>query len=267
MPKPLTYRALACPQLLAALAVGMLSGCGMVAQNQNVRGTQMYQQGNYTGAIQQYQQAIANNPQSPDGYYNSAAIAHMMGMQSRDPNKLAQAEQLYNQCLNYDPNHVDAHRGLAVLLTDTSRSADAFTLLKNWTLTSPTNSEARVELARLYEEFGDTRNAEMNLQQALQLDIRNSRAHAALGRIKEQTGDIQQAITNYQRAYSLNPNQPQVTQRLMALSGQSQATSPTNAAGYNFPGLASAFGGNSSPNLGLPPSNQSATRPKADLRY
>lgn len=260
---PRTYLHL---QLASALVLAVFSGCGMAAQNQNVQGTRLFQQGNYSGAIQKYQQAISTNPQNPDGYYNSAAIAHMMGMQSRDPNKLAQAEQLYNQCLNYDPNHVDAHRGLAVLLTDTSRSAEAFTLLKNWTITSPTSSDARVELARLYEEFGDARNAEANLQQALQMDVRNARAHAALGRIKEQTGDIQQAIMNYQRAYSLNPNQPQIAQRLMALSGQSQNLG-NPAGGYNAGGLASIFGGGGNNNLSLPPSNQSATRPKADLRY
>ena len=147
------------------------------------------------------------------------------------------------------------------MLTETNRSDKALNLLRNWATTSPTNADARVELARLYEEFGDPRTAEQHLLQAITLDVNNSRGHAALGRIKEQLGDMQQAVVNYQRAYSLNRNQPQIAERIALLTGQSRGTgfgtSPAQLPGFNSPGGGFA-------NL---PSNQTASRPRADLRY
>src|SRR5438132_7991262 len=158
-----------------------------------------------------------------------------MGLANRDQNVLTQAESLYNQCLNLRPDHVDCHRGLAVLLCETGRSDKGFTLLRNWTIQSPQNADARVELARLYEESADPRSAETALNEALALDMRNWRAHAALGRLKEQAGDFPQALQNYQLAYSLNRFQPELQQHIAALQSrvspaQAGVTPPINPA-------------------------------------
>ena len=40
---------------------------------------------------------------------------------------------------------------LAVLLAETGRQDQAFTLLKNWASTDPKSADARIELARLYQ--------------------------------------------------------------------------------------------------------------------
>ena len=133
---------------------------------------------------------------------------------------MVQAEALYNECLDRDPNHVACHRGLAVLLTETNRKNQAFTLLQNWTVRSPNLAEARIELGRLYEEYGDVKTAEGQLQQALQLDVNNARANAALGELRMKQGDYQQALINYQRAYTLNKSQPGVAERVALLQRQ-----------------------------------------------
>lgn len=213
---------------LAVLGLLLLcgsSGCRLWSRNRNVDGVRYYQQGQYPVALQRFEQARQANPKNADAYYNLAAVMHRTGLQNRDPNQLAQAEANYNLCLDYNKDHVDCHRGLAVLLTETGRVPEAFRLLQNWTTTSPSSSDARVELARLYEEYGDPRTAELQLQQALQLNLNNPRAHAALGRIKEQTGDYPQALSNYQRSYTLNTFQPELANRI-ALLKQRVGTTP-----------------------------------------
>ncbi|MEX2174272.1 MAG: tetratricopeptide repeat protein [Pirellulaceae bacterium] len=219
-----------------ALLVGLTcaaAGCRAVSTGRNVDGVRYFQQGQYPVAIQRFDSALTIDPKNPDSYYNKAAVMHRMGLQSRDQNLLTQAESLYNQGLDYNPNHVDAHRGLAVLLTETGRVPEAFTLLKNWATTSPQSAEARVELARLYEEYGDPRSAEFYLNESLALDARNWRAHAALGRLKEQSGDVAQAVQNYERAYNINRFQPQLEQRITDLRNRAPAlpasTSPTTS--------------------------------------
>ncbi len=200
----------------------------MAADGQNLQGVRMYQQGQYEAAMQQFQTAIATNPSSPDAYYNMAATLHRMGVAKNDQNLLTQAETAYNQCLDFDPEHEDCHRGLAVLLAETGRSDKAFALLKNWAVRSPNNADARIELARLYEEFGDPETAKIQLTEAIHIDQNNARAWSALGRLREQTGDYTQALANYQRSYSLNRFQPEIAERIATLnatvSGQAGPT-------------------------------------------
>jgi tetratricopeptide (TPR) repeat protein len=207
------------------------SGCRMVSTGRNVDGVRYFQQGQYPVALQRFDAAMTIDPRNPDTYYNKGAIYHRTGLVNRDQNSLTQAESLYQQCLAYNPNHVDCHRGLAVLLTETGRVDQAFTLLKNWVGRSPQNAEARVELARLYEEYGDPRSAELALNDALAVDMGNWRAHAALGRLRESSGQLAQALQNYERALAINRFQPQLEQRIADLRGRvspisSPATSP-----------------------------------------
>jgi tetratricopeptide (TPR) repeat protein len=225
---------MAAPNLSHWIAIGICAalplslGCGLAARGQNIHGVQAYQQGNFPVAMQRFQYAQQADPQNPDAYYNQAALLHKQGLQNRDTVALSQAESLYNTCLLYNRNHVDCHRGLAVLLTETSRTQQAFSLLTKWASDNPNSADARVELARLSEEIGDQRNAETYLTDALRLDMGNWRAHAALGRQRELQGRYAEAKQNYERAQYYNPTQPQLASKIQELSSR--------LAQNNFPG-------------------------------
>lgn len=224
---------------LCVAVLGGALGCGSVPSAATTDGIKLYQQGQYSAAIPQFQNAVAASPQNPDAYYNLAASYHRLGVQQKDNQLLGQAESLYNQCLDRDENHVDCHRGLAVLLVETNRSDRAFNLLRNWSQRNPKSADARVELARLYDEFGDVESAKVQLQQALQLDQNNARAWAALGNLREKSGDSAQALANYQRSLQLNANQPAVAQRAAALQAKVGTwTSLNTAPGGTVPGFA-----------------------------
>jgi tetratricopeptide (TPR) repeat protein len=195
-------------------------GCNALPNTNNVAGVRLYQQGQYAAAMQQFQQALLAEPRNADAYYNLAASYHRVGTAQQDRQSLSQAENLYNQCLDRDENHTDCHRGLAVLLVETERSDRAFALMQNWAARNPRSSEARVELARLYEEFGDAETAKTNLQTAVQLDQANARAWAALGRLRERAGDAAQALANYQRSLQLNRQQPALAERVAFLQSR-----------------------------------------------
>src|SRR2546423_5800533 len=138
---------------LALLAVACsAAGCRMVAQGRNVDGVRYFQQGQYPVAIQRFDSALTIDPQNPDSYYNKAAVYHRTGLANRDQNVLTQAESLYNQCLNLSPDHIDCHRGLAVLLCETGPGDKAVTLMRNWTWQSPPKAEAPLGPGRPYEK-------------------------------------------------------------------------------------------------------------------
>jgi tetratricopeptide (TPR) repeat protein len=199
-------------------------GCHWAASSQNSTGATLYQQGQYSAALQHFQKAIATDPNNADGYYNLAATNHRLGMQRNDQAMLAQAESLYNQCLDHDPNHVECHRGLAVLLVDTGRPDRAFALMKNWAAQNPGFAEPPVELARLYEEVNDPQAALKYLEDAVQKDPNNARAWLALGLLREKSGDYTQAVQNYQRSLAINSNQPMAAERVATLNHQLSAT-------------------------------------------
>jgi tetratricopeptide (TPR) repeat protein len=208
--------ALTVPLITATILTA--TGCGLVATGHNTAGVRLYQQGQYYAAMERFQHAMAADPQDADAYYNLAATVHHLGKGSQNDSFLEQAETLYNQCLDRDPDHTECYRGLAVLLGDTDRPDRAFVLLENWALRSPQNADPRIELARLYEERQDKKAAETQLQQALQLDQTNPRAWTALASLREAEGDYQQALANYERAYSLNNLQPAIGNRIAALN-------------------------------------------------
>ena len=203
--------------VLTGLCSVWLIGCGVAARSHNAQGVRLYQQGQHQAAMQKFQQGINRSPNGADGYYNLAATYHQLGKRNGDQSMLSQAETLYNQSLQYDPVHSDAYRGLAVLLVDTGRPESAFRLLKGWTIRQPHIADSKVELARLYEEFGDKEMSKRHLEEAIASDTNNARAWAALAKLREESGDFSQALVNYQRSYQINGMQTQVAARIAAL--------------------------------------------------
>lgn len=226
--------------LLGSSLLCLVAGCSVSAQGRNVDGVRNYQSGNFQGAIHKFQQALAADPGNADAYYNLGATYYALGKQRQDPQLMNQAEGLYHQCLDLSADHVECHRGLAALLVDTNRPESAFTLVQRWAGRSPQLPEARIELARLHEEFGDRDNAVRHLTDALHLDSQNPRAWTALGRLREQQGQLAQALSDYQQAYQLNQFQPGLSQRIaqlqQGLAGGTGAGSATQL--VNVPPLA-----------------------------
>jgi len=208
--------------LLLALLLAPLAGCSsMVARGQNAEGVKLYQQAQYDAALQRFREATFAQPKNADGYYNVAATYHRTGLIEDRQVDLDQAESYYRLCLDYEPNHGDCYRGLAVLLAQRGRSEEAFRLLEGWVDHEPTRPDARIELARLCDEFGKRPEAKEHLIDALRIDPNSPRALAALGKIREDTGEHSQALRNYQLSLK-GKFQPQVASRVAVLQ-----TAPT----------------------------------------
>ncbi len=102
--KKLVIRSQMSPILTVVAAMVLLSsGCHWAASGQNANGARLYQQGQYTAAMQEFQKAINTDPKNADGYYNLAATTHRLAVQRNDSGLMQEAENLYNQCLDYSP--------------------------------------------------------------------------------------------------------------------------------------------------------------------
>ena len=146
--------------IVSILGLCLLSlGCNLGAQQSNIVGSQAFQNGNYLQALSRFQQSLAQNPNNPDANYNLAAIFYSMGKQQRNPQYFAQAEQLYRKAISLNGEHSEAHRGLTALLVETGREQHAFDLLDGWKQRMPNSAEPLIEIARLYQEYGDNQHA------------------------------------------------------------------------------------------------------------
>jgi tetratricopeptide (TPR) repeat protein len=203
----------------------LLPGCGsFTAASKNADGVRLYQQGQIQPAIESFQQAANLDPDSPDANYNLGRAYHRIAAMSNDPKAADQAEQFYQMAIDRDPNHVEANRALAVFYVEQGQSNKAFGLLEDWSMRQPDLADARIELARLHEEFGDKDAAKEQLLEALSIDHENPRTRAALGRLREEAGEYAQAMKNYSKSLEHDQFQPEVASRLTAL--QSAVTPP-----------------------------------------
>ncbi|MEN6366820.1 MAG: tetratricopeptide repeat protein [Thermoguttaceae bacterium] len=208
-----------------ALTLG-LAGCGeLTAQSRNAEGVRLFQQAHYQDAVKEFQEAAYADPTSADAYYNMAATYHRLGRTEHRKSDLDQAETYYNLCLDRNANHTDCYRGLAVLLAEQGRTDEAFRLIEGWVQRQPNTADAKIELARLNEEFGNRQAAKEHLIEALAVEPDNTRALTALGKIREDSGDTTQALANYQRSYWHDNRQTQVASRITALQGTTTSDS------------------------------------------
>ncbi len=229
--------ALARTSILLMLVVPLLAssaGCNLTSTGHNLDGKRQFQQGNYTAALQKFQQAAASNPADADAFYNMGATYHRIASQSNNTDYFGQAENLYRQCLALSPDHTDCHRGLSVLLVETNRKDEALASLQNWAKLRPNNADALVELARMYKEFGQDEVATQYLHHAVAVDQRNPRAWAGLGKVREDAGQNNEALANYSRSYQLNTMQPAVANRIAMLRQQANSSLSTANTGTRW---------------------------------
>jgi Tfp pilus assembly protein PilF len=182
-------------------------GCNLGVQQHNIAGRQAYEMGQFNSAINEFQKSLQLNPRNADAYYNLAASYYAIGKQNRN-------DQVIND------RHVEAHRGLSALLIETGQEKFAFDLMNTWKSRYPNSPEPSIELARLYQEYGDNRRATDQLVDALRTDSNNVRALKALGHIREIQGQTHLALDNYLRVLQLDNSQTDVAQRVATLQTQ-----------------------------------------------
>ncbi len=160
------------------------------------------------------------NPKSSDALYNLGASYYSLAKQSNNQQYRSQAEQLYRQAISYNDQHVDAHRGLAALLIESNQEKYAFDLINTWKNRYPASTEPVVELARLYQEYGDNRRATDLLADALKLDANNVRTLKAMGHVREIQGQTHLALDNYLRVLQIDGQQNDVVAKVASLQTQ-----------------------------------------------
>ena len=204
-------------------------GCNWSASRQNAAGRQSFLNGQFSQAINQFQQALNREPNNPDALYNMGVTYFTLGKQSQNSQFIGQGEQFLRQAIAQNDQHVDAHRSLAALLVESGRQNSALDLLNTWRQRHPESGEPLVEIARLYQEFGDQTQATNLLANALQIDGSNVRALKAMGHVRELQGQYNLALDNYLRSYQLDSRQFDVATKISEMQTRIAQANTTDA--------------------------------------
>lgn len=230
-----------------------LAGCQVMnGHAANNLGSAYYREGNYAAARQSFYQAVAEMPENADFRYNLAAAMQKQG-------DLAGAEQIYRQVLQVDPSHQPSYHGMAQLMIQQGRQAEAEQMMNTWVATQPYSPTPHIEMAWLHEQQGNQYAAAQSLQQALQIQPNNPVALAHLGQVYQESGQPELAAAYYQRSLQANWRQPEVQNRLAAISPNTQGQQQPTQVAFGVPQGMIASGQPMPPQMAwLPPQNQVA---------
>lgn len=231
----LRYAAILTAGVLVMLMITATSGCKLGANRHNAIGCQAYNQGQITTAIAEFNKAIEMNPNDADAIYNLGASYYAIGKQTKNLQTTQNAEQLYRRTISIDDQHQEAHRSLAVLLIETGQEQFGFDLINSWKNRYPTATEPVVELAKLYQEYGDTSRAADLLVDGLKINPNDVQVLSAMGSVREAQGQSNLALDSYLRALQINPNQPQLAAKIAGMQNRLAQLPSSNPATGGVP--------------------------------
>jgi predicted O-linked N-acetylglucosamine transferase (SPINDLY family) len=139
----------------------------------------------------------------PDSLARLAAAHHGSG-------RLAEAEKIYRQLLDLQPNHPTALHGLGTLAGQRGQWQQAESLLRRVVALEPKNASAHNNLGNTLKAAGRPREAVTAYQEAIRLAPAFTVALSNLGNALAECGQPQAAVDAFHRALSIDPDSAMV---------------------------------------------------------
>ncbi len=120
--------------------------------------------------------------------------------------RLTEAESIYTQILQIQPDHPDALHLLGVVAHQVGKHEIAVNLIKRALTFRPLFPEAHCNLGNTLTALNKLDQAEENYQIAIKIKPDYVEAHFSLGNIRSEQQRLEEAVENYQTALTLKPD-------------------------------------------------------------
>jgi protein O-GlcNAc transferase len=160
-----------------------------------------------------------------------------LAMQYQRTNCLAEAEQLYRQILDKQPNHPDALYGLGILAQQMGQLEIAEQWLSASAQVQPNSVKTWFSLGNLCQVQGKLATAEVAYKQAIALRPDAVPIYNNLGYTLQQQGKFDEAVACYQKALEIQPNCLEAEVNLgntLYLQGKLSAVQKAEYSGLNY---------------------------------
>jgi len=128
-----------------------------------------------------------------------------LAVQKHNAGQLAEAEELYRQVLEAQPDQPDALHLLGVLSEQTGNSVLAEELISKALVLRPNFADALSNLGNVLRKLGRPADAVISYQKALELQPDYAMALNNLGNTLAELGSLDEAISRYQEALDIEP--------------------------------------------------------------
>jgi protein O-GlcNAc transferase len=171
-------------------------------------------------------------PATLRGTMPTVAEVFALAWQNHQAGNFAQAEMLYRQVLQADPNLTDAWGYLGMACQALGKLADAEASFRRAVQYQPGNASARNCLAAVLVQRGMLGEASAILGEALRVAPDNAETHNNLGSVLARLGRTEEAIGHYRHALRVSPDFAQAHYNLgLALKTQGQLDEAARAFG------------------------------------
>ena len=167
------------------------------------KGIRLSSQGRHAEAIEQFERALALQPDDPKVLFALGNTANLLGL-------TGVAEQFFRRVLALEPARLEAIVHLANLLRGTAQYAAAIALLEPALAREPESPELHLTLGSALRETGDFKRARRHYEAALAARPHYAPALANLADMVSDSGDRAQARTLYDQAIKAEPKNAQI---------------------------------------------------------
>jgi tetratricopeptide (TPR) repeat protein len=170
------------------------------------KGVELYDQGRYADAIEQYQLALRTNPRDTLTQYNLAVTYH-------DQGKHDEALKLYHEILQRTED-TNSRINIAAILMGRGEEAKAFAELETAARNNPHSAHPLSVWGEYLERKDQRETAHSLYDRALQADDKHAPTHHRLGRLLGKEGKNGDALAHLRRAVELDLEQPEYMETL-----------------------------------------------------
>ena len=129
-----------------------------------------------------------------------------LAVKNHQKNNLQVAENLYEETLKRNPNHVDAHNNLGIIFQALGEFHKARNCYEKAIQIRPDAYAAYYNLGLVFKEFGEFQKAVDCYQKSIQIQPNHADTHNNLGLVFKELGEHQKAISCYEKAIEIDPN-------------------------------------------------------------
>jgi len=171
---------------------------------------QLYNEGDYQGALRLYEPELKNDPTNVTLLINVGNCYYSMGQGEA-------ADGYYQQALDVDPDQVSALHNRALVKYDTKNYSEAIIFLKRALETDPTYGYSWDLLGNCYYEQEKFADAKPCYEKAYQYEIRYVGLFEKLGFLEEQENNIAKAREYYKEGLLYDESSAYIQARLKEL--------------------------------------------------
>ena len=129
-----------------------------------------------------------------------------LAVQNQKKNNLQIAEKLYRETLKINPNHVDAHNNLGIILLRLGKSQIAKSCFEKSIEIDPNHANAHNNLGVVFRQLNEHRKAKSCYEKAIKINPNYASAHNNLGEVSRLLGELQKAKSCHQKAIEIDSN-------------------------------------------------------------